>query len=207
VARRAAGHAHRGFHARGRADTEPARSAARLACATRVATPAWLTNNHCADQAVGDARSPTPRSNGTAKIEILGGSTAEPHTTIDSLDDSFGVEEYHHFCLNVADVTLAELRSRGVEVLGDAIDLEAKAAAWASTSATFDSPDDYLREDPAMFHGPEVPVLQRHHHLRVVPYTIDDEPAMQRVIDLGVNGIISDDPDLLTLVARRNGLA
>jgi hypothetical protein len=127
VARRAAGHAHRGFHARGRADTEPARRAARLACATRVATPAWLTNNHCADQAVGDARSPTPRSNGTAKIEILGGSRAEPHTTIDSLDDSFGVEEYHHFCLNVADVdaTLAELRSRGVEVLGEAIDLEA----------------------------------------------------------------------------------
>ena len=66
-------------------------------------------------------------SNGTAKIEILGGSAAEPHARIDSLDDSFGVEEYHHFCLNVADVdaTLAELRSRGVEVLGDAIDLEA----------------------------------------------------------------------------------
>ena len=39
-------------------------------------------------------------SNGTAKIEILGGSAAEPHATIDSLDDSFGVEEYHHFCLN-----------------------------------------------------------------------------------------------------------
>jgi catechol 2,3-dioxygenase-like lactoylglutathione lyase family enzyme len=66
-------------------------------------------------------------SNGTAKIEILGGFAAEPHARIDSLDDSFGVEEYHHFCLNVADVdaTLAELRSRGVEVLGDAIDLEA----------------------------------------------------------------------------------
>ena len=66
-------------------------------------------------------------SNGTAKIEILGGSTAEPHPTIDSLDDSFGIEEYHHFCLNVGDVdaTLAELRSRRVEVLGDAIDLEA----------------------------------------------------------------------------------
>jgi len=49
------------------------------------------------------------------------------HAPIDSLDDSFAVEEYHHFCLNVGDVdaTLAELRSRGVEVLGDAIDLEA----------------------------------------------------------------------------------
>jgi catechol 2,3-dioxygenase-like lactoylglutathione lyase family enzyme len=66
-------------------------------------------------------------SNGTAKVEILGGSVAEPHATIDSLDDSFGVEEYHHFCVNVADVdaTLAELRARGVEVLGDAINLEA----------------------------------------------------------------------------------
>jgi lactoylglutathione lyase/glyoxylase I family protein len=66
-------------------------------------------------------------SNGTAKIEILGGSTAEPHPPIDSLDDSFGIEEYHHFCLNVAavDATLAELRSRRVEVLGDAIDLKA----------------------------------------------------------------------------------
>ena len=66
-------------------------------------------------------------SNGTAKIEILGGATAEPHAKLDSLGDSFGAEEYHHFCLNVADVdaTLDELRSRGVEVLGDAVDLEA----------------------------------------------------------------------------------
>ena len=56
-----------------------------------------------------------------------GGSAAEPHEAIDSLDDSFGVEEYHHFCVNVADVdaTLAELRARDVEILGDAIDLEA----------------------------------------------------------------------------------
>jgi lactoylglutathione lyase/glyoxylase I family protein len=66
-------------------------------------------------------------SNGSAKIEILGGSAAEPHAPVDTLDDSFGVEEYHHFCVNVADVdaTLAELRARDVEVLGDAIDLDA----------------------------------------------------------------------------------
>jgi glycerophosphoryl diester phosphodiesterase len=30
---------------------------------------------------------------------------------------------------------------------------------------------------------------------------------MQRVIDLGVDGIISDDVDLLLRVAKRNGLA
>lgn len=70
-----------------------------------------------------------------------------------------------------------------------------------------DSADYYLKEDPAMFHGPTVSVLQRHDHLRVVPYTIDDEATMQHVIDLGVDGIISDDVDLLLSVAKRNGLA
>jgi glycerophosphoryl diester phosphodiesterase len=69
------------------------------------------------------------------------------------------------------------------------------------------SDDFYLKEDPAMYHGPTVGVLQQHYKLRVVPYTIDDEKTIQHVIDLGVDGIISDDPDLLTLVARRNGLA
>jgi glycerophosphoryl diester phosphodiesterase len=68
------------------------------------------------------------------------------------------------------------------------------------------SDDWYLKQDPAYFHGPGVPVLQRRHRLEVVPYTINDEATMQRVIDLGVDGIISDDPDLLVLVAKRNGL-
>jgi glycerophosphoryl diester phosphodiesterase len=40
-----------------------------------------------------------------------------------------------------------------------------------------------------------------------VPYTLDDEATIQRVIDLGVDGIISDDVDLLLRVAKRNGLA
>jgi glycerophosphoryl diester phosphodiesterase len=71
---------------------------------------------------------------------------------------------------------------------------------------TVDSPDWYLREDPAYFHGPEVPVLQDRYRLAVVPYTVNDEATMQRVIDLGVDGIITDDPDLLVAVAIRNGL-
>jgi glycerophosphoryl diester phosphodiesterase len=58
-----------------------------------------------------------------------------------------------------------------------------------------------------MYHGPAVSVLQQHYHQRVVPYTIDDKATMQRVIDLGVDGIISDDVDLLLRVAKRNGLA
>jgi glycerophosphoryl diester phosphodiesterase len=42
--------------------------------------------------------------------------------------------------------------------------------------------------------------------LQVISYTVNDERTLQRVIDLGVAGVISDDPDLLILVARRNGL-
>lgn len=39
-----------------------------------------------------------------------------------------------------------------------------------------------------------------------MPYTINDAGIMQRLIDLGVDGIITDDPDLLIAVARRNCL-
>jgi glycerophosphoryl diester phosphodiesterase len=71
---------------------------------------------------------------------------------------------------------------------------------------TFASPDWYLRRDPAYFHGPTVPVLQRRYDLKVVPYTVNDPAVMQRVIDLGVDGIITDDPDTLVTVAIKNGL-
>ncbi|HLL65783.1 MAG TPA: glycerophosphodiester phosphodiesterase family protein [Micromonosporaceae bacterium] len=71
---------------------------------------------------------------------------------------------------------------------------------------TVASPDWYLRQNPAYFHGPTVEVLQRRDRLKVIPYTVNDEATMQRLIDLHVDGIISDDPDLLVAVARRNGL-
>ncbi len=67
-------------------------------------------------------------------------------------------------------------------------------------------PDWYLRRHPDYFAGPTVPVLQRRYGLKVVPYTINDAAIMQRLVDLGVDGLISDDPDLAVLVARRNGL-
>jgi glycerophosphoryl diester phosphodiesterase len=73
------------------------------------------------------------------------------------------------------------------------------------TQGKVNSPDSYLVEDPAIYHGPPVPTLQQR-GLKVVPYTVNDQPTMQRVIDLGVDGIISDDPDTLLLVAKRNGL-
>ncbi len=71
---------------------------------------------------------------------------------------------------------------------------------------TIASDDWYLRQNPAYFHGPRVPVLQRSYGLKVVPYTVNDAAVMQRVIDLGVDGIITDDPGLLIQVAIRNGL-
>jgi glycerophosphoryl diester phosphodiesterase len=42
--------------------------------------------------------------------------------------------------------------------------------------------------------------------LVVVQHTVNDEATMQRLIDLGLDGIISVDVDLLIEVARRYGL-
>ncbi|HYQ69695.1 glycerophosphodiester phosphodiesterase family protein [Actinophytocola sp.] len=70
----------------------------------------------------------------------------------------------------------------------------------------FVSPDWYLRTDPSYYFGPTVPVLRERYGLKVVPYTVDDEATMDRVIALGVDGLISDDPELLVTVARRAGL-
>jgi glycerophosphoryl diester phosphodiesterase len=70
----------------------------------------------------------------------------------------------------------------------------------------FVHPDWYLRTDPAYYFGPAVSVLQERYGLKVVPYTVDDEATMDRVIALGVDGLISDDPELLVTVARRAGL-
>jgi glycerophosphoryl diester phosphodiesterase len=72
--------------------------------------------------------------------------------------------------------------------------------------ASVANPDWYLRTDPTYYHGPSVAVLQDRYGLEVVPYTVDDEATMDRVIALGVDGLISDDPELLVKVARRAGL-
>jgi glycerophosphoryl diester phosphodiesterase len=77
--------------------------------------------------------------------------------------------------------------------------------AHEPNQGTVVSEDWYLRENPAYYHGPRVPELQSQ-DLKVIPYTINDEQTMQRVIDLGVDGIISDKHELLIDVAKRNGL-
>lgn len=40
----------------------------------------------------------------------------------------------------------------------------------------------------------------------VVPWTVNDAPTMERLLDAGVDGIISDRPDLLLEVARKRGM-
>jgi glycerophosphoryl diester phosphodiesterase len=97
---------------------------------------------------------------------------------------------------------------RDLGKLARAAKLDVVSSNWQvhdPTQSHVDSPDEYLRTDPAIYHGPTVPELQDR-GLRVVPYTVNDEATMQRVIDLGVDGIISDFPERLQLVAKRNGL-
>ena len=46
----------------------------------------------------------------------------------------------------------------------------------------------------------------RERGIRVVPWTVNDESAMERLIELGVDGIITDRPDLLVALCRRRGI-
>ena len=60
-------------------------------------------------------------SNGTAKVEVLGGAHAEPQPDPTSLEPTFQHEGLNHFSLSIEDFdgTLAELRGRGVELVGE----------------------------------------------------------------------------------------
>lgn len=97
---------------------------------------------------------------------------------------------------------------RDLGALARAAKVDVVSSNWQvhdPTQSHVDSPDEYLKTDPAIYHGPTVPQLQAG-GLRVVPYTVNDEPTIQRVIGLGVDGIISDHPERVQLVAKRNGL-
>ncbi|WP_376778632.1 glycerophosphodiester phosphodiesterase family protein [Phytoactinopolyspora halotolerans] len=99
-------------------------------------------------------------------------------------------------------------RIRDIGVMAKIVGASTISANWQvhdPEQGSVSSDDWYAREDPAYFHGPEIERLHRM-KLSVVPYTVNDEATMQRVIDLGVDGLISDDPDAAVLVAKRNGL-
>jgi len=60
------------------------------------------------------------------------------------------------------------------------------------------------------FHGDLTPALLTESHqlgLQVIPWTVNDRATMDALIDLGVDGIISDYPDRLREAARAKGLA
>jgi glycerophosphoryl diester phosphodiesterase len=59
------------------------------------------------------------------------------------------------------------------------------------------------------FHGDLTQALLAEAHrlgLKVIPWTVNDRATMDRLIDLGVDGIISDYPDLLREAAQAKGL-
>jgi glycerophosphoryl diester phosphodiesterase len=43
--------------------------------------------------------------------------------------------------------------------------------------------------------------------LRTIPWTVNDVPDMERLIDWGVDGLITDRPDRLRDVMRQRGMA
>jgi glycerophosphoryl diester phosphodiesterase len=60
------------------------------------------------------------------------------------------------------------------------------------------------------YHGDLTPALLTEAHqlgLKVIPWTINDRATMDALIDLGVDGIISDYPDRLREAARAKGRA
>lgn len=42
--------------------------------------------------------------------------------------------------------------------------------------------------------------------MKVIPWTVDDEPTMEKLMDDGVDGMITDSPDRLRMVVEQRGL-
>lgn len=67
-----------------------------------------------------------PATDDTFFVEILGGGDPQPKVMYDDVDASLVHAGYHHFCLTVdsVDDTVAELRRRGVTIIGEPFELE-----------------------------------------------------------------------------------
>jgi lactoylglutathione lyase/glyoxylase I family protein len=68
-----------------------------------------------------------PPNDDSFQVELLGDGNPNPQKKYADLSESLRNAGYHHFCLNVesVDETLAELRRRGVTIVGEPFNLEA----------------------------------------------------------------------------------
>ena len=67
-----------------------------------------------------------PADDDNFHLELLAGPVAHPREVLDDLGESLEYGGYQHLCLHVhsVDVVLEELRRRGVDLVGEAFDLE-----------------------------------------------------------------------------------
>jgi catechol 2,3-dioxygenase-like lactoylglutathione lyase family enzyme len=67
-----------------------------------------------------------PPNDDSFQVELLGDGNPNPQKKYTDLSESLRNAGYHHFCLNVesVDQTLAELRRRGVTIVGEPFNLE-----------------------------------------------------------------------------------
>ena len=78
---------------------------------------------------------------------------------------------------------------------GDAVKAAASLPGVVAISPRYDSPVDAGFVERAHAAG-----------LRVVPWTVDEEDEMRRLIDIGVDGLITNYPDVLRRVMEQHGL-
>jgi len=83
----------------------------------------------------------------------------------------------------------------------DAVDGDVARAASGITGVVAISPREDLPVDAALVRSAHAA------RLAVVPWTVDDEEGMGRLVDLGVDGLITNRPDLLRTVLTHRGIA
>lgn len=88
----------------------------------------------------------------------------------------------------------------------DGLDVDTFGGDIAAAAADRRVRADVLSPDYALVTAQLLASAHRHHEL-VVPYTVDDVRTMQRLINLGVDGLISDYPDRLRDVLDSLGFA
>lgn len=105
------------------------------------------------------------------------------------------------------DNVIAELRGKNPEIF------TALAAGEMLTFATLEPQDERTYRPPSGFLQPPWEVADaefmdraRRFDLKVHVWTVDDRPTMERLIELGIDGIMTDDPALLENVIDEKGL-